>query len=637
MFDFVRQHKKIMQFLLVLLIFPSFVLFGIDGYNRFRDTGAAVAVIDGVEITQSQWDAAHRSEADRTRNSMPNIDLKMLDSDAFKYSVLDRMVRDRILQAAVENAKLTASDSKLAQELQQNPTIAALRKTDGSLDVERYKQLLAAQSMSPEMFEASIRSDLSVRQVMVGVSASAFAKPVWANIAIDTWLQQREVQVVQFLASDYRTQIKPTTEQIQAFYDKNNQRFQSTEKADIEYVVLDLAQVEKTITLNEADLKTYYQQNQERLSAKEERRASHILINALQSASPADRQKAKSLADQLLQEVRKAPQNFAEVAKKYSQDPGSAPKGGDLDFFARGAMVKPFDEAAFALAKGDVSDVVESDFGYHIIKLTDIKSPKLPSFEEMRPKIEAEVRKQQAQRKFAEVAEQFTNTVYEQSDSLQPLVEKLKLQIQKSSGLTRIADTSLKNILSNSKLLNAIFSADSLDKKRNTEAVETAPNQLVSARVTQYYPAKTLALDEVKPLVTETLVKDQSAELAKKEGVQKLDSWKKGEPAQKLSAAVNLSRNKPSNLPPQLLDAVYRAPAQTLPAWVGADLGAQGYAIARINQVSAATEKTDKKAMHERLQQLISAAESLSYYNFLKEKFKVQIRVPSPLSPTKAS
>ena len=637
MFDFVRQHKKIMQFLLVLLIFPSFVLFGIDGYNRFRDTGAAVAVIDGVEITQSQWDAAHRSEADRTRNSMPNIDLKMLDSDAFKYSVLDRMVRDRILQAAVENAKLTASDSKLAQELQQNPTIAALRKTDGSLDVERYKQLLAAQSMSPEMFEASIRSDLSVRQVMVGVSASAFAKPVWANIAIDTWLQQREVQVVQFLASDYRTQIKPTTEQIQAFYDKNNQRFQSTEKADIEYVVLDLAQVEKTITLNEADLKTYYQQNQERLSAKEERRASHILINALQSASPADRQKAKSLADQLLQEVRKAPQNFAEVAKKHSQDPGSAPKGGDLDFFARGAMVKPFDEAAFALAKGDVSDVVESDFGYHIIKLTDIKSPKLPSFEEMRPKIEAEVRKQQAQRKFAEVAEQFTNTVYEQSDSLQPLVEKLKLQIQKSSGLTRIADTSLKNILSNSKLLNAIFSADSLDKKRNTEAVETAPNQLVSARVTQYYPAKTLALDEVKPLVTETLVKDQSAELAKKEGVQKLDSWKKGEPAQKLSAAVNLSRNKPSNLPPQLLDAVYRAPAQTLPAWVGADLGAQGYAIARINQVSAATEKTDKKAMHERLQQLISAAESLSYYNFLKEKFKVQIRVPSPLSPTKAS
>jgi len=637
MFDFVRQHKKIMQFLLVLLIFPSFVLFGIDGYNRFRDTGAAVAVIDGVEITQSQWDAAHRSEADRTRNSMPNIDLKMLDSDAFKYSVLDRMVRDRILQAAVENAKLTASDSKLAQELQQNPTIAALRKPDGSLDVERYKQLLAAQSMSPEMFEASIRNDLSVRQVMVGVSASAFAKPVWANIAIDTWLQQREVQVVQFLASDYRTQIKPTTEQIQAFYDKNNQRFQSTEKADIEYVVLDLAQVEKTITLNEADLKTYYQQNQERLSAKEERRASHILINALQSASPADRQKAKSLADQLLQEVRKAPQNFAEVAKKYSQDPGSAPKGGDLDFFARGAMVKPFDEAAFALAKGDVSDVVESDFGYHIIKLTDIKSPKLPSFEEMRPKIEAEVRKQQAQRKFAEVAEQFTNTVYEQSDSLQPLVEKLKLQIQKSSGLTRIADPSLKNILSNSKLLNVIFSADSLDKKRNTEAVETAPNQLVSARVTQYYPAKTLALDEVKPLVTETLVKDQSAELAKKEGVQKLDSWKKGEPAQKLSAAVNLSRNKPSNLPPQLLDAVYRAPAQTLPAWVGADLGAQGYAIARINQVSAATEKTDKKAMHERLQQLISAAESLSYYNFLKEKFKVQIRVPSPLSPTKAS
>src|SRR5665811_1597038 len=159
-----------------------------------------------------------------------------------------------------------------------------------------------------------------------------------------------------------------------------------------------------SISTNEADLKTYYEQNAARLSGKEERRASHILINAPKNAPAADRQKARARAQELLQEVRKAPESFADVAKKNSQDTGSAANGGDLDFFARGAMVKPFEDAVFAMKKGDISEVVESDFGYHIIQLTDIKTPKQRSFEELRPTIEADLKTQQAQAKFAETA-----------------------------------------------------------------------------------------------------------------------------------------------------------------------------------------------------------------------------------------
>eukprot|EP01041_Mallomonas_annulata_P022325 gene22325-42592_t len=151
----------------------------------------------------------------------------------------------------------------------------------------------------------------------------------------------------------------------------------------------------------------------------------------------ADRQKAKEKAQALLEQARKAPATFAELAMKNSQDTGSAPNGGDLDFFARGAMVKPFEDAAFAMKKGDISDVVESDFGFHIIKLTDVKAPKQPVFEEARAGLEAELRVQQAQRKFAEVAETFTNGVYEQSDSLQPVADKLKLKVQTATGVTR--------------------------------------------------------------------------------------------------------------------------------------------------------------------------------------------------------
>ncbi|NDE05608.1 MAG: peptidyl-prolyl cis-trans isomerase, partial [Flavobacteriia bacterium] len=190
----------------------------------------------------------------------------------------------------------------------------------------------------------------------------------------------------------------------------------------------DLASIQKTVTVAEADLKTFYEQNLARLANLEERRASHILINADKTMPATERDKARSKALEILSTLKQSPDKFAELAKKFSQDTGSANKGGDLDFFARGAMVKPFEEAAFALKKGEISEVVESEFGFHIIRVTDIKQPKQKTFEESRASLEVDAKRQLAQRKFAEAAEQFTNLVYEQSDSLKPAAEKLKLE-----------------------------------------------------------------------------------------------------------------------------------------------------------------------------------------------------------------
>eukprot|EP01034_Spumella_vulgaris_P026440 gene26440-33018_t len=215
------------------------------------------------------------------------------------------------------------------------------------------------------------------------------------------------------------------------------------------FAILD--SVRGSIRVNEDDLRTYYKENLTRLAAKEERRASHILINATKDAPAAEREKAKARAEELLAQVRKAPGSFAEVAKKSSQDTGSAIVGGDLNFFGRGAMVKPFEEAAFSMKKGDISDVVESDFGYHIILLTDIKTPRQPSFEELRPLLEVELKQQQAQRKFAEVAELFTNSVYEQPDSLKPVADSLKLKIQTVDGVTRVPAAGVTGPLANAK------------------------------------------------------------------------------------------------------------------------------------------------------------------------------------------
>lgn len=639
MFDAVRKHSKIMMFLLFLLIIPSFVLFGIDGYKRFNEGGEVVARVAGQEIKQGEWDAARKNEVDRMRASMPTIDPRLLDSPEARYATLERMVRDRILAAAADQAKLTTSDVRLARQLQEDPNIASLRRPDGTLDMDRYRQLVGSQGMTPEMFEARVRADLSARQVLEGVRATGFAPTAVADVSLNAFFEKREIQVARFNATDFAARVQPTDAEIEAFYKDNAAMFQAPESATIEYVVLDMDAVKKGITVNDADLKTYYEQNAARLAGKEERRASHILIASPKSAPAADREKAKAKAQELLAAAKKAPATFADLAKKNSQDPGSAPAGGDLDFFGRGAMVKPFEDAAFAMKVGDISDVVESDFGYHVIKLTDIKAPKKRSFEEMRPELETELKNQQAQGKYAETAEAFTNGVYEQSDSLKPVADKLKLEIKTASNLTRQAGPrGAAGVLANPKFLGALFTPDSLEKKRNTEAVEVAPNQLVAGRVTQYTPARTLPLAEVKEQVRARVIATRSAELAKKEGMEKLAAWKASPAAAVLPAAIVVSRDQTQNQPTPIVNAALLADPAALPVFTGVDLGSQGYAVVKVDKRVPRQASADAVAKQEREQyaQWWATAEGLAYYNLLKERFKVQIKVDKPVPKTAA-
>jgi peptidyl-prolyl cis-trans isomerase D len=632
MFDFVRNNTKIMMGILFLLIIPSFVLFGLEGYSSFKDQGATVAKVNGNKISQGDWDAAHKREVDRIRSSMPNIDVKMFDTPEAKYATLERLVRDQVVAAAAQKLQLVASDTKLARELQSIPAIAALRSPDGKLDMERYKQLVASQGMTPEMFEMQMRADISNQQVVQGVQGSAFATLAQTQTAMNAFMQRREVQIVNFPAADFLSKVNVSEADIQAYYDKNSSKFQSMESADIEYVILDIESLRQGIVLNEQDLKSYYEQNLQRLSSKEERRASHILITAAKDAPEAEKKAARAKAEELLKAVKAKPASFADVARKNSQDPGSAVKGGDLDFFGRGAMVKPFEDAAFGLKKSDISDIVESEFGYHIIQLTDIKAPKAQSFEALRPSLEADLKKQQAQRKFAEMAETFSNTVYEQSDSLKPVAEKLKLSVQKASKVARNAESQnpqSKNLLNNPALLQALFSDASLQKQRNTEAIEVAPNTLVSARVVKHQPAAALALTEVKDLVKRNLTQDKAAEMAKVQGEQKLANFKTS--AEGLPNAMVLSREKSQRQLPQVVEAVLKADPNKLPAVSGVDLGAQGYAVIRVTKVLPPEDNQAlMKQAQQQFTQLWGAAETLAYLAELKSVMKAEILVAKP-------
>jgi peptidyl-prolyl cis-trans isomerase D len=632
MFDFVRKHTKVMQFMLFLLIVPSFVLFGLQGYNRYKEQGQPVARVDGKDILQSEWDEAHKREVERVRQRMPTVDPKLLDSPEARYASLENLVRERVLAAASVKSKLVTGDALLARELRNNPTIAALRGPDGKLDMDRYRQLVGAQGMSPEMFENQVRNDLSMRQVLAGVGGTSFAPPALASTALNAFLEKREVQVAMFAAPAFASKVVASDADLEAFYRQNASMFQAPEEASIEYVVLDLATVMKGIPVSEGDLKTYYEQNAKRLAGQEERRASHILIAAPKTAPQPERDKARARAQELLAVVRKAPDSFAEVARKNSQDPGSAAKGGDLDFFARGAMTKPFEDAAFSLQKGQISDVVESEFGYHIIRLTDIKAPKQKSFEEMKPELEAELKKQQAQRKFAETAEAFSNGVYEQSDSLKPVADKLKLEVRTATNITRTPIRGAKGPLASPKFLAALFSPDAVEKKRNTEAIETAPSELASGRVTKYTPARTQPFAEVKDKVRERFVAVRAAELAKQEGAAKLAAWKANPAAAELPAPITVSREDAQKHPPGLVEAALRADAAALPALVGLDLGPQGYAVVKVDKVlpPAPVTADGAKQQVQQYARAWGAAENVAYYTMLKDRFKTDIKVPKP-------
>ncbi len=632
MFESIRKHSKIFMVLLFLLVIPSFVLVGIDS-NYFTEKSPVVASVNGQDITQADWENAHKQEADRIRAQAPSVDPKLLDSPQARYATLERMVRDRVYAAAAEKMHLLTSDARLARTLQTMPAIASLKQPNGSLDVEAYRALVGAQGMTPEGFEASVRRDLSLNQVMAGVADSALASPSEVRLAMDAFYQSREIQVARWNAIDFSGKVTVADADLQTYYQAHPDKFQQPEQAHVEYLVLDLEAVRAGIVLSEEDLRTYYKENLVRLASKEERRASHILINLPPSASAADRAAAKTRATEILDQVRKSPSDFAALAKKYSEDAGSAPAGGDLNFFGRGAMVKPFEDAAYALKKGEVSDLVESEFGFHIVLLTDIKTPRTPSFEELRPTLESELKQQQAQRKYAEVAETFANSVYEQADSLKPVAEKLRLKLQSATDVSRQPSGKALGVLAHPKFLEALFSSEALEKKRNTEALEIGPNQMVAGRVVEYTPAARLPLDKVKEQVRALVVAEKSAALARSHGEAQLKAWQ-AQPgtASGLPAPVTVSRIQRANLPLLLVEKVLRASTDGLPSWIGVDLGQEGYAVVRLQRVISrdAPNPTLAAQQSAQYQRLRASAEASAYYELLKQRFSVQIKASRP-------
>lgn len=632
MFDYFRKHTKFLMVILFLLVIPSFVLVGLEQYSdRSGSGGQEVAVVDGKAITRPEWDARHRVETDRMRSQMPNIDPALLDSDEARYATLERMVRERVLLGAASKAHMTISDDRLARMFAEDPGIASFRDAEGKFDRQRF---ILTTGSTPEQYEASIRSELSMQQLVAGVAGTPLPAKTQADLTLNAIYDGREVQVARFEPKDFAAKVTLSDADLESYFKTHSARYQTQEAASIEYIVLDMESAKKNVNVSDADLQSYYEQNQGRFGTAEERRASHILIAAAKDAPQAERDKARARAQELLAEVRKAPANFAELARKHSQDPGSAERGGQLDMAPRGAMVKPFDDAMFALKKGEISDVVESDFGYHIIRLDDVKPAVVPPLAQVRAQVENEVRTQQASQEFAKAAETLTELAYQNPESLKPAADALKLKIQTATGVGRTPVAGVQGPLGHRNFVAALYAPEVLERKQNTEAIDLGSNQVAAGRVTQYTPARAQTFEEVKELVRRELTDERAAALAKEEGLARLAQWEKDAATAKLGAPLKVSRVDPQGQPAPLVEAVLRADAAKLPAWTGVDLGAAGYAVVRVLKDLPRQASDEALQAQERAQmgQALAAAEAEAYYTLLRDRMKARILMPKPKS-----
>lgn len=622
MFDFVNRKKRVVQVIMGLAVLP-FLFWGVESY---RDKGGEgyVAIVDGEEIPRREYEQALRDHHERMRAMLgANFDSAMLNTFEVRNSVLERLIQQRLLHREAVHNGFIVLDSELVKTIRDIPAF----QRDNKFSKQQYEELLRNQGLTPVMFESRVRQELLLQQLLDGYSENAFAPKMVAERVQYLSEVQREISQLQINPEQFLLQVIPAEADITAYYEKHKADFNLPERARIEYLVLSLDAVAKNETVSDEAVNTYFAEHQDEFGQSEERRASHILISVSPDASDEEKQKARDKAEGILEQVRQSPERFAEITKENSDDPGSAAQGGDLGFFGRGVMVKSFEDKIFSMQLDEISDIVETDFGFHVIKLTAIKEKKTPGLEEVREQIEKKLKIEMVGSVFGEIAEDFSNVVYEQGDNLQAAAEKFELPIQTSDWITRSAAEP--TILANEKLLSAIFSEDVILNQRNTGAIEVKPDTFVSARILEHKPATAQSLMVVRDQIVEKLKKEMAEAIAVEEGKTKLARLQAGEDVDDTwSDAKQISYMQSQGLDHETLRAIFRAETNNLPVYTGTANPNGGFNLIRISKViePESTDTANLDNFTKQLQQMITQEEMSSYLAALRQRYDVKIK-----------
>ena len=611
-------QTKAAQVILALVLIP-FALFGIDSYLNQAGNNLSIAKVDGYKIALPEYNRAIENVRNRMMSEGKKVDPAMFDSFEFKESVVDGLITKQLINNDIKKSQFKITDQQLSQYIIGMPDF----QKDGKFSQELYDKVLQNNQLNPKKFEESIRNDLLIQQVRDGLQKLTFIPPNNLTETLKATSQQREVTVAEFKTKEYMAKANISEKDMQAFYDQNKSKFLAPEQVKAEFVVFSLTSILPSITVTEDEVKAFYKTNADKYQNQQQREASHILIAASKNAAPAEKAKAKAKAEDVLGQIKKNPKQFEELATKYSQDPESAKKGGDLGAFGRGMMVKPFDDAVFSMKVNEISGIVESDFGYHIIKLTKVIGEG-GGFDAIKPQIKAELIYQKAQDKYAALAEDFSNKVYEQSSSLDVVSKKFNLPIQKTDWISRNESD---KFFKNEALMNALYSKESIKDRRNTEAIEVTPNNLISARVVDYKAQSTKPFAEVKKSIEDYLKFEAAKKLVATEGEAALKSVNDASRKIDWQATVLVDRKNTKGLSQAVTNHAYKMPTDKLPSYSGFVDGNNGYVIVKVSKVAFPNDDNEenKKEFASSYTEALSSEYLSAYLKGLKAKSSVSV------------
>ncbi|MBT0961437.1 SurA N-terminal domain-containing protein [Denitromonas iodatirespirans] len=623
MFEAVRNNKRVAQVILVL-ISVTFGFFGIESYLSDRGAAGEVATVGGSPISTYEFEQALREQQDRIRASSETpVDSATFEDPLFRRAVLDNLVNQRLLSLFASEHRMSVSDAQLRETIANIPAF----QDDGQFSNARYQAVLRSQGMNELGFQERLRGELAYQQVLSAMGEASLVPRSAVMRVLSAQLEERTVHMVRFEPAAYLSSVEVSADALKAHYEANKASYAVPARVKVAYVVLSADSLKDQVTVSDDELRAEYEQTKATLGSPEERKARHILVQVAADASEADVAAAKQKAEGLLAQIKADPSRFAELAKSASDDPGSAANGGDLGFFARGAMLKPFEDAAFALQVGEVSGLVRSDFGFHIIRVDEIRKATIPTFEEARPRIEAAVRERAASRRFAESAEQFANLVYEQPDSLEPAANQFGLKVRTTDDWVEQGATTLAGFESPA-LVEAVFSPAAITDKHNTDAIDVGNNTIVAARVTAHEPARQRDFDEVKSEVESQLRQKLAAEAAAQAGAAQLAALEKGDkPALKWGEPIKLQRGLPM-LPPNAMAAVFAVSSEKVPGYTGVAVPGAGYALFRVDAVKKTElSETDPRiaTVSGQYAQLMGAQDLRAFLTTLREQYPVKI------------
>ncbi|MDX1749165.1 MAG: SurA N-terminal domain-containing protein [Methylophaga sp.] len=619
MLHFIRDRAQgwIAWFIVGLISIP-FALWGVNSYVS-GPTDTIVAEVNGEEITQTALLEAVQRYRDQMRQMMgEEFNPEMFDNAEIRYVVLDDLIDQQLIRSAADELGLRISDRQIAQFIQQTPAF----QRDGTFDSEQYQMVLARAGFTPTSYEASLRDDLLGQQLIQSVEGSTLVSEVEVERLLKLENQQREIAFGVVKLEDFLDDTEVDEADVRGFFDANQSSFTSPEQISLDYLELSLDDISTQVEVSEEQLQQYYVDNKAQFVGPEQRRASHILIE--------DNEESEQILAEIQTKLEEG-QRFEDLAETYSIDVGSAASGGDLGAIQRDVMEPAFEEAVFALENvGDISEPVKTEFGYHIIQLTDIDQSSNVEFADVKEKVEQQYKRQQAERQFYDKAEELANLTYENPETLDIAAETLGLDIKTSGKFTRSGGS---GIAENQEVVKAAFSDDVLNQELNSQVLELSDTRLVVVRKNSHVDATLLPFDSVAPAITEQLRYQRASDLAYIQGESRLQELKSGASASQVfpdtwQPATYYGRDS-QDISAQILDQAFRLPNAESTQYAGFTADNGNYVVIAVSNVKQGSVEDVEPEMRDglvsNLTRLNGRVEMAAFLNTLRSEADIEI------------